>query len=139
MNFHKELIPAILAGEKTLTRRPVKYDHLTSPSTPGFLSVERPCKYKVGHTYAVQPVIEEGPGKGRGGKGIARIRILDVRRGLLAGIDDRDAQLEGFQCREDFRRYWIGLYGSFNSTQHVDRIEFELLPEHHEEIREALP
>ena len=125
MIFGKDLIPRVLDGSKTVTRRPVKWEDT------GFEVRNRACKYKVGTTYAVQPAIESGAGKGRGGKGIARILILDVRRGLLGGVDAGEAQLEGFPSVVHFRRYWCHLYdvARFDSTRLVDRIEFELLPQ----------
>lgn len=58
MIFGQEMIDAVLAGRKTVTRRPVKF--LDGP-TRDWLRV--PCRYKPGRTYAVQPRIEEGRAK----------------------------------------------------------------------------
>lgn len=112
MIFKLEMVEKILAGEKTVTRRPVEYVTWRRDAR---------CRYEVGKDYAVQP--------GGGKKAVARIRVTDVRRGLLAGVDTADAIREGFGGRGGFVVYWTGIYGSFDSTQLVDRIEFELLPE----------
>jgi hypothetical protein len=113
--FKPEMVAKILAGEKTVTRRPVKWK-ISRAAAPDLWF---PCRYEVGKDYAVQP--------GRGKKAVARIRIVGVRRGLLAGVDREDARLEGFASVAHFRRYWTTLYGSFDSTQPVDRIEFQFL------------
>lgn len=118
MIFREEMVAKILAGEKTVTRRRI----WRLSSTGQFF----PCRYQVGKTYAVQP--------GRGKKAVARIRILDVRRGLIAGVDEAEARAEGFRGmvpdyppHEEFQDYWANLYGSYDGTQLVDRIEFELV------------
>ena len=111
MIFKPELIEKILAGEKTVTRRPVKYDPAGEPL---------PCRYEPGRDYALQP--------GRGKKAVGRIRVLDVRREPLAEVDTADARREGFYGGPEFAAYWSKLYGSYDPTELVDRIEFELLP-----------
>lgn len=121
MIFKQEMIDKILAGEKTVTRRPVKY------SESGKLL---PCKYKVGRTYAIQPVIEEGPGKGRGGKAVGRIRIKDARIEQLVGINvEGEARLEGFESVTALHLYIQRLYPNrrlgFKTQFH--RIEFEVV------------
>lgn len=124
MIFKPEMVERILAGKKTVTRRPVKYVRYERIQPFGGFTepveVARACRYEVGKDYAVQP--------GRGEKAVGRIRIKDVRRGLLAGVDANDARLEGFQTAGEFRRYWADLYGTCNQAQQVDRIEFELVP-----------
>lgn len=124
MIFGDKLIPLVLDGAKSVTRRPVKWEDT------GFEIRKRPCKYEVGRTYGVQPVIKDGPGKGRGGKSVARIRILDVRREQLKDVGfvpTAEARREGFKDWGAFARYWEYLYGSYDPTQLVDRIEFELV------------
>jgi hypothetical protein len=124
--FHEPLLAKVLAGEKTVTRRQVKWEDT------GFEVRNRSCKYEVWKTYAVQPVIEDGPGKGRGGKEVARIFVKDVTREMLGGGLDwtiSEAEREGFENWPDFVIYWQGLYGSYDPTQLVDRIEFELVPD----------
>jgi hypothetical protein len=111
--FKPEMVEKILAGKKSVTRRPVKWEDT------GFEVRNLPCRYEVGKTYAVQP--------GRGQKAVARIRIKDVRRGLISGVDDAEARLEGFTSSGMFPVYWEQLYGSYDATRLVDRIEFELV------------
>jgi hypothetical protein len=124
--FGDQLLPKVLSGEKTVTRRPAK---LEDGGYGGAIFL--PCKYTVGRTYGVQPVIKEGPGKGRGGKAVARIRIISVEREPLERFTlssrVREAHLEGFKDHWAFKGYWISLYGSYDPTQLVDRIEFELV------------
>lgn len=102
MIFGKGLIPAILAGEKTVTRR-------TS------------TRYRPGSTYAVQP--------GRGLRGVARIRVTDVRREPLGRLSDEEVAKEGFESQVDFAKYWISMHGRYDEETMVSRIEFELIEE----------
>lgn len=116
MIFKPELVEKVLAREKTVTRRPVKYEDT------GFEIRAMPCRYKVGRTYALQP--------GRGKKAVGRILIVDVRRvrlGVAATWPRAEANREGFRVWRDLMNYWTGLYGSYDPTQLVDRIEFELV------------
>jgi hypothetical protein len=124
MTFGDELIEKVLDGQKTVTRRPVKY----STATDGSCEPEPlPCRYKVGKTYAIQPVIKEGPGKGRGGKEVGRLKVLNVDRQRLGlRISDEEARREGFNGPTLMLLYWCGLHCSWNPNQLVDRIEFEL-------------
>lgn len=117
MIFKPELAQMVLEGRKTVTRRPVKQ----APSGGLHGDLWLPCRYKPGRTYAIQP--------GRGKRAVGRIRVLDVRRMELGTPNAHgklvDALREGFSSWEDFREYWTGLYGSYDPTQLVDRIEFE--------------
>lgn len=115
MIFKRELIEKILAGEKTVTRRPVRYGNPTRPLSP------YPCRYKVGRTYAIQP--------GRGKKAVGRIRILSVELQPLSRISGRgEAQREGFAHAVDFLSYWAQLYNKRPGPwEMVHRIEFELV------------
>jgi hypothetical protein len=116
MIFSEPLLAKVLDGSKTVTRRPVK------EAASGALHGDRwlPCRYEVGKTYAVQP--------GRGQKAVARIRILDIcRKPLGYYMLTAECVREGFTHFTAFRNYWIALYGSYDPTQLVDRIEFELV------------
>lgn len=117
MIFRQEMVDKILAGEKTVTRRPVRLGYTHGAVQPK--RIELPCRYKIGKTYAIQP--------GRGQKAVGRLRVVRRNREMLGTIDDTEARLEGFEDRYDFVRYWEGLYGHFKSTQLVNRIEFELV------------
>lgn len=119
MIFKPEMVEKILAGQKTVTRRPVKFKMELPPGAPAPVKVEQDCRYEVGETYAVQP--------GRGQKAVARIRILSVSRELLLALNTLDARREGFDGGPEFAAYWTKLYGSFDPTQLVHRIEFELV------------
>lgn len=95
MIFKPEHVRLILAGRKTQTRRHVKEG-------------EERCRYRPGHSYAVQP--------GRGKPEVARIRVLDVRRVFLHEIDEADARAEGFKpngersARDAFLGVWWELH-----------------------------
>ena len=129
MIFKEEMIDKILVGEKTVTRRPVSYGWTHGSVQPKRIPL--PCKYKPGRTYAVQP--------GRGKKAVGRILILDVQRGELrerplgcgpiggSQWTEAEARREGFATWEDLAEYWCCLYGSYDPTQLVNRIEFALL------------
>lgn len=121
MIFRQELIDKILAGEKTVTRRPVKTT-ATGVGTPSMatpLNLLVPCRYEVGKTYAVQP--------GRGQKAVGRIRVVAVDKEELRCISWHEARNEGFANVAAFLRYWRRLYGHVNPSQLVWRIEFKLI------------
>lgn len=88
MIFGKDMIGKIVRGEKTQTRREAK-------------SFE--CRYKVGHSYAVQP--------GRGEEQVARIKVTEVDKQRLGDMGADDAVLEGFDDLEGFKVYWTELHG----------------------------
>jgi hypothetical protein len=122
--FRPEMVEKILAGEKTVTRRPVKFEIDT---TWGQEPIKRalPSRYIVGKDYAMQP--------GRGKAAIERILILSVTRCELRPFDvvqrEEEAVREGFETWQAFVNYWVSLYHRVNFTQLVDRIEFELVEE----------
>jgi hypothetical protein len=108
--FRPELAAKIGAGEKTQTRRPIKPDEAT-------------CRYKVEHSYAVQP--------GRGKAQVARIVVTDVRQERLGDISRDDAKREGFKRKgfgdpDAFKAYWSEMYGGIDEDQLVWVISFEL-------------
>jgi hypothetical protein len=106
MIFKPVLIDRILAGHKTVTRRPWK-GALTPP-------------YEPGKVYGIQP--------GMARPSVARIKVLNVAFQQLGQIDDVDAIREGFADRAAFRAYWRGLYGGkWDGEQAVWRISFELV------------
>ena len=109
--FKPILIERILAGEKTVTRRPVNGD--------------KPCAYEPGKTYSIQP--------GMARPTVARIRIESVERqalGDLSTFGDDEAKREGFERWEDFYEYWRGLYGRVIPWDlPVWRIEFVVVEE----------
>ena len=119
MIFKQVMVDQILAGDKTMTRRPVKDD--------------LPCRYVVGNTYSVQP--------GRGMKGVARIRVLAVRRERWFEITEEDAMAEGFRdgyvsvgdreiwrgARAQFFAYVWALYPGLDLNAECWVIEFELV------------
>lgn len=108
MIFGPDLLPKVLDGSKTVTRRRVKYEN----------GKERGCAYRRDGLYAVQP--------GRGRRGVGQLRVLTVSLDLLGSVDDADAHREGFACRADFVSWWERQYGSFDPMLPVWRIEFEL-------------
>lgn len=126
MIFKQVLVDQILAGNKTMTRRPVKP---RSQSFGGVTVRARTCAYQVGKTYAVQP--------GRGKKQVARIRVLAVRRERWIDISVGDARAEGFPlpdsgakpdaARVEFYSYVQGLYPDLDLTTECWVIEFELV------------
>lgn len=110
MIFKPVLARAVASGKKTQTRRPV---------TP------KPCRYKVGHDYAVQP--------GRGKEGIARIKVLDIREERVGQISHQDAKAEGFRNQAAFKAYWTQIYDaawvrSQETVKHPDGVVETLSP-----------
>jgi hypothetical protein len=115
MIFSPDLCELILAGEKTVTRRPVKF-------IPGTLTIPvpfAPCRYLPGIDYAIQP--------GRGKKSLGRIRVKSVIRQEVGEITPNDARREGFSGRLGFVDRWKLLYGCWLPEVQVWRIEFELV------------
>ena len=127
MIFTPESIEAILAGRKTVTRRPA-------------VDWKR-CYNRVGHTYPVQP--------GRGQKAVGRIHILRtdpesfvgesvVERCRSLPVDllmwTREGEDEGFGTWHEFKREWLRLhpkdvYQDGMICAPCWRIEFELVEE----------
>ena len=104
MIFSPELLPLVLAGRKTVTRRRYR--------------AGRDCGYREVHTYAVQP--------GRGKAALARVRVCSVRLISVGEIDKADADAEGFASPAAFWEWWEGHYGDIRG-QRCWRIEFELV------------
>ena len=111
MQFSPDLCDLILARKKTVTRRPTKWGGWCGCS-------EMPCRYEVGKTYAIQP--------GRGKKAVGRMLVLSVKRQKLGRLPMSEARAEGFINSHLFVSRWIDLYGKYDTSQTVDRIEFEL-------------
>lgn len=109
MIFAPDLAAKITLGEKTVTRRPVKF---------GAGDLPLPCTYRVGKVYAVQ--------LGRGGTAVARIRIVDVtREQIRLPLSVSEARAEGFATPRGFEDKWRSLYGA-DGPRDVWRIEFEV-------------
>lgn len=88
MIFSPALARKVLVGSKTETRRPVREG--------------KTCRYRVGHTYAVQP------GRGRAEEG--RILVTGVYEQRLGDIAFVNARAEGFRTTADFKAEWMRLY-----------------------------
>lgn len=104
MIFGPDLIGKVLDGTKDVTRRRLH---------------GRPIRYKVGHTYAVQP--------GRGKEAVGRIRVTGVRTERLSHITTNEVRREGFTSFGLFMNYWIQLHGTWDPEEEVAVIEFELV------------
>ncbi len=105
MIFQPDTISLVLTARKTQTRRKIEED--------GVMGM-RPCMYKPGRTYAVQP--------GRGKPSVGRIRVLTVDRVLVTGIPFADAIAEGFNTTAQFYDRWRQLHGNLDGF--CWRIEF---------------
>jgi hypothetical protein len=122
--FKPGLIEKILAGKKTMTRRPVRDVHAlachfdphrtTTRFVPGM-------PYVPGRDYAIKP--------GRVAAGVARVKIIGLQLELLGEISPTDAVAEGFKRTDDFFAYWERLYGRVDREQWVWVISFELVRE----------
>ena len=103
MIFGPEMVEKVLAGEKTETRRLVKYKD----------GREVPCRYAVGGDYALQP------GRTEPGVPGVRLRVLSVSREHLGQMEHGKALREGFTGTGEFFRYWGGLHGRGPSARVV--------------------
>ena len=105
----------VLSGEKTQTSRIWKHYYRVQNSHMRFVdrhekfgkrefyvlwSVNKSLRrlYEVGRTYAVQAK--------RGGKGLARIRILKLAKRDIREFDESDIQREGFDSFDSFYMLW---------------------------------
>jgi len=109
MIFGPDLVIKILGDDKTVTRR-----RLTTGLCGSYI------RYQVGKTYAVQP--------GRGKHHVGHIRVLEVTTEHLGDITDAGARAEGFTWRGPFMAYWERLHGTWDGTEPVAVIRFELAP-----------
>ncbi len=115
MIFGPKLIPKVLNGTKTVTRRKVKPAHGDE------------CPYAVKRTYAVQKARRNNAG--RGGPEIARIRVMSTRREHILDLTLDDARAEGFASVDGFFEYWDSINGG-SGPRDIDVwvIEFEIAP-----------
>jgi len=118
MIFGPDMVDLILSGQKTQTRRP---RHGSNPTGKRGGWIDEPCRYREGHTYAVQP--------GRGKKGIARIRVLSVRPEALCDMTPEDINAEGFAGPVEFQTRWLLIHKRGNWLDPVWAIRFELVEE----------
>jgi len=103
MKFGKELIPKVLSGEKTVTRRPLWASWF----------------YKEGQKFSV---------KDEDGKIYCWCRIKSIREEKLEDIinyGESEIDREGFPTILAFFTYWNKLYGKVDWDLLVRRIEFE--------------
>jgi hypothetical protein len=113
MIFGPDLLPKVLDGSKTVTRRRMHRKPLPDGRT------RATCPYVKGRTYAVQA--------GRGQKAVGRILVTDNWPVLLGTLNQRESRKEGFRNPRDFVAYWTKLYGDCDPSEWVWRIEFELV------------
>ena len=147
MNFTPDMLTLVLNGTKTQTRRLADrfedYNRLTqlngklsvvqrrwlglaiTASAAGYGDVyddfsEWRLKWQVGRTYTVAP--------GRGKAGVARMRLLDIRKEPAIDISEEDARAEGFDSREAFWDKLRSLYGAdVDLTEPYYALTFELV------------
>jgi len=98
---------ALLEGWKTVTRRNWKY-----------------CRLVVGELVQAWDKLPH-----RGGKQIALIQIVSVRREPLKDITEEEVIKEGglWENREEFIKAWLEAYPGSSEDDLIWRIEFELL------------
>lgn len=103
IQFRPELLPKVLDGRKTVTRRPA-----------GGRS------FFPGKTLAVQP--------GRGQPHVGHIIVEQAHTEHLYQITPEEAQLEGFDDLDAFISYWSSLYGAWDGLTVVWRVCFHVTP-----------
>ena len=106
MQFGPQLMPKVLDGTKTQTRRKVRYGQTR-------------CPYEPLRQYAVQP--------GRGMRAVGRILVLKVEEQELSELTEEAAVLEGFASTREFYDYWYKLYRGVGLHERVWVITFELV------------
>lgn len=118
--FGKRLLPKVLDGSKTMTRRPFKPgDHVRDEHCSAVYRSGRK-QWAVGQRYAVQP--------GRGVKGVAHIEVTKLRYdGDVRTISAADARAEGFESPMDFVAYWCAMYDAKVVLEKLDKGRWSLL------------
>ena len=99
-------LQAVLNGEKTQTRRPVKPNEDAFYDDNGQMIAvlhKGRTKWQVGKNYGVQP--------SRTGKAVARIEIRSIKQESVQSVTDEDARKEGAKNREDFLNLWEDIHG----------------------------
>lgn len=120
MIFKQVLVDQILAGNKTMTRRPVNFEN------PKSHYWHEKCRYKVGSKITIQANYN-GPAPAWG-------VVTGLRRERWFEISEADARAEGFPLPEShyspldgFRAYVGDLYPSLDWTAECWVIEFKLV------------
>lgn len=122
MIFSQDMAQAIIAGQKTQTRRRVDSgDYLIEAPKRTVIRKNRK-KWQVGKVYAAQTK--------RGGRAVAYIRLTDIRAEPFSDISQPDAIAEGFSDAAGFFAKIRALYGDdFNMFQVCWAPTFELVGE----------
>lgn len=100
--FRPELVPLIIDGKKTQTRR----------------TWSRP-RVRVGSVHHVKTRLF--------GEAHCRVRITGLRRERLGDISEEDARAEGCSSREEFIRLWRSIHGSWEEDRAVWVVTFEVI------------
>lgn len=93
----------VLDGTQTQTRRPIGKRNT----------------YRTGKVYGVQEHITADS--------IAFIKLTSAREQLLGAVTEEDAQAEGYLNLADFVAAWTKQYGTFDPSEDVWKLEFELI------------
>ncbi len=104
--FKRRLIPLILSGQKTQTRRAHKR------------------RWIIGHTYKIKDQYCS--------KGLGTIKITRAFKQRLGDISEQDAQKEGFKNCIEFIDAWNTINGSWNPDTIVTVYEFILVEKDNE-------
>jgi hypothetical protein len=104
--FKRRLIPMVLSGVKTQTRRIHKR------------------RWIIGHTYKIKDQYCS--------KGLGTIKITRAFKQRLGDISEQDAQKEGFKNRTEFIDAWNTINGSWNPDTIVTVYEFILVEKDNE-------
>jgi hypothetical protein len=129
--FSGEMVLAILAGKKTMTRR-----RLLPKQRKSDCNIKLP--YQIGdvlwvkENYRKSQKIKEWKSPLFMPKSAARIwlKVTDVRIERLQDISPADARAEGFITRSDFKIYWNSLYANkpekqWDANPYVCVVEFQ--------------
>jgi hypothetical protein len=113
VNFRPELAAAVMAGEKSVTRRLVS----DNPRSPWY---RHKCGYRLGQEVAICP--------GRGKHAVGRAVVVGVERMTLGILSRDEAQAEGFAGPLAFVEAWEAINGAYDPHAVVWRIGLEAVP-----------
>ena len=145
--FNTEMVRAIMSGQKTQTRRPVRQGWLERLKAGNKLYIRETCALDIPdsamgvNAYIYRADCSDEMAKIYKDEGYIErwypsihmpqdavrlwLEVTDIVRESLSDMSEQDARSEGFHSLADFNQTWRSIYGNDNNM--VDVISFHLL------------